>query len=112
MDHLDKLFHLNPLKREVGELLIILYSNIHVQYEAQRMIAVLNHFRNASYIGSMKPFSVSVSQDCLGNLLPSSAGAPSNGPPARRNSNLLPSDLSRVESAVLELNDQDGVLCS
>jgi len=34
-------------------------------------------------------------------------GAPSNGPPPRRNNHLLPSDLSRVESAVLELNDQD-----
>jgi hypothetical protein len=33
------------------------------------------------------------------------SGGPSQ--PTRRNTNLLPNDLSKVESAVLELNDQE-----
>ena len=31
--------------------------------ERQMMIGVYNHLRNERYLGSMKPFSVSVSQD-------------------------------------------------
>ena len=37
-----------------------------IQSPCQRMIGVSNHLRNAKYLASMKPFSVSVSQDLLG----------------------------------------------
>ena len=39
------------------------FQSVGIQSPCQRMIGVANHFRNARYLGSVLPFSVSVSQD-------------------------------------------------
>ena len=47
----------NPLNSGLGIIVICPES------PCQMMIGVYNHLRNERYLGSMKPFSVSVSQD-------------------------------------------------